>query len=82
VEKFNELFFGVVTIVAGAFGWIVKNIKTDANDAHKRIDSLERRIVTSEQLENTLKPVRTDLTLIKEHLMNGCPKKNNDYQSR
>ena len=68
-EKFNELFFGAVTIMAGAFGWIVKNIKSDATEAHKRIDSLERRIVTNEQLENTLKPIRADLTLIKEHLL-------------
>ena len=69
-DKFNELFFGAVTIMAGAFGWIIKNIKTDATEAHKRIDAMERRIVSYEQLENTLKPIRTDLTLIKEHLLN------------
>ena len=68
-EKLNELFFAVLTIMAGAFGWIIKNIKSEATEAHKRIDSLERRIVTYEQLENTLKPIRTDLTLIKEHLL-------------
>jgi hypothetical protein len=69
IKEFNEVFFGVVTIMAGAFGWIIKNIKTDATEAHKRIDAMERRIVTYEQLENTLQPIRADLTLIKEHLL-------------
>ncbi len=68
-DKFNELYFGVVTILAGAFGWIAKNIRGDTLAAHKRIDDLERRIVSPEQLENTLKPIRADLQTILQHLL-------------
>ena len=68
-DKFNELYFGVVTIRAASFGWVVKNIRGDALAAHKRIDDLERRIVSPEQLENTLKPIRADLQTILRHLL-------------
>ena len=68
-DKFNELYFGVITILAASFGWIVKNIRGDALAAHKRIDNLERRIVSPEQLENTLKPIRADLQTILRHLL-------------
>ena len=68
-DKFNELYFGVVTILAGAFGWIIKNIRRDALNAHKRINDLERRIVSPEQLENTLKPIRDDIQTILNHLL-------------
>ena len=68
-DKFNELYFGVITILAGSFGWIVKNIRRDAINAHKRINDLERRIVSPEQLENTLKPIRADLQTILQHLL-------------
>ena len=68
-DKFNELYFSVITILAASFGWIVKNIRGDALAAHKRIDDLERRIVSPEQLENTLKPIRADLQTILQHLL-------------
>ena len=68
-DKFNELYFSVITILAASFAWIVKNIRGDALAAHKRIDDLERRIVSPEQLENTLKPIRADLQTILQHLL-------------
>jgi len=68
-EKFSELLFGVSIIIAGAFGWVIKNLRGDAIAAHKRIDELEKRIVSPEQLENTLKPIREDLQLILNHLL-------------
>ena len=68
-DKFSEMLFTVSIVFAGAFGWVVKNIRGDARDAHKRLDDLEKRIVSPEQLENTLLPIRADLQLILKHLL-------------
>jgi len=42
IEKLNEMLFFVLTILAGAFGWIIKTLRADTVQAHKRIDDLEK----------------------------------------
>ena len=69
IEKLNEMLFFILTILAGAFGWIIKTIRSDTTSAHKRIDDIERRIVTKENLETALSPIRSDVNLILQTLL-------------
>ena len=69
IEKLNEMLFFVLTILAGAFGWIIKTIRSDTTSAHKRIDDMERRIITKEHLESALTPLHNDVNLILKTLL-------------
>ena len=69
LEKMNEMLFFILTILAGAFGWIIKTIRSDTTSAHKRIDDMERRIITKENLESALSPLRSDVNLILQTLL-------------
>ena len=69
IEKLNEMLFFVLTILAGAFGWIIKTVRSDTTSAHKRIDDMERRIITKENLESALSPLRNDVNLILKKLL-------------
>jgi hypothetical protein len=69
IEKLNEMLFFVLTILASAFGWIIKTIRSDTTSAHKRIDDMERRIITKENLESALSPLRNDVNLILKTLL-------------
>ena len=69
IEKLNEMLFFVLTILAGAFGWIIKTLRADTSSAHKRIDDMERRIITKENLESALSPLRNDVNLILKILL-------------
>ena len=64
LEKMNEMLFFILRILAGAFGWIIKIIRSDTTSAHKRIDDTERRIITKENLESALSPLRSNVNLI------------------
>jgi len=55
--------------LAGAFGWIIKTIRSDTTSAQKRIDDMERRIITEENLESALSPIRSDVNLILQTLL-------------
>ena len=69
LEKMNEMLFFILTILAGAFGWIIKTILSDTTSAHKRIDDMERRIITKENLKSALSPLRSDVNLIFQTLL-------------
>ena len=69
IEKMNEMLFFILTILAGAFGWIIKTIRSDTTSAHKRIDDMERRIITKENLKSALSPLRSDVNLILQTLL-------------
>ena len=69
LEKMNEMLFFILTILAGAFGWIIKTIRSDTTSAHKRIDDMERRIITKENIESALSPLRSDVNLILQTLL-------------
>lgn len=57
------------TALAGAFGWIIKTIRSGTTSADKRIDDMERRIITKENLESALSPLRSDVNLILQTLL-------------
>ena len=65
----NEMLFFILTILAGAFGWIIKTIRSDTTSAHKSIDDMERRIITKENLNSALSPLRSDVDLILQTLL-------------
>ena len=69
IEKLNEMLFFVLTILAGDFGWIIKTLRAVTSSAHKRIDDMERRIITKENLESALSPLRNDVNLILKTLL-------------
>ena len=69
IDKLNEMLFFVLTILAGAFGWLIKTIRSDTSSAQKRIDDMERRIITEENLESALSPIRSDVNLILQTLL-------------
>ena len=73
IEKMNEMLFFILTILAGAFGWIIKTIRSDTTSAYKRIDDMERRIITKENLKSVLLLLRSEVNLIPQTLLD-CKK--------
>ena len=63
------MLFFVFTILAGAFGWVIKTVRSNTTSAYKRIDDMERRTITKENLESPLSPLRNDVNLILKSLL-------------
>ena len=68
-DKLGELYIGVVAMMAGGFGWVVKNVKMDIRHTTERVNAIESKILDREYLESQLMPIRADVQLIKKILL-------------
>ena len=68
-DKIGELYLGLIAMMAGGFGWVVRNVKTDIHRTTERVDSIESKIVDRDYLESQLMPIRADVQLIKKILL-------------
>ena len=69
VEKFNEWFLALCTFLAGGLAFIVKRLFGRIDRLEERADSLERSILTREDLDSSLEPLKATNQLILSHLL-------------
>jgi len=70
VDKINEIAIAISSGVIAIGVWIFKRLFKSIDVAHDRIDKLESQAVNRQFLENQLAPIRQDLNIITQHLLN------------
>jgi hypothetical protein len=69
MDKLTELLTAMFVTLAGTLAFISKRLFKRVDDAHERIDSMEKKIVDRHFLENQLGPMRSDINLILKTLL-------------
>lgn len=70
MDKINEIAIAISSGVIAIGVWIFKRLFKSIDVAHDRIDKLESQTVNRQFLENQLAPIRQDLNIITQHLLN------------
>ena len=68
-NKLNEWFLALCTMLAGGVAFIVKRLFGRIDRLEERADSLERSILTREDLDSSLEPLQATNQLILSHLL-------------
>lgn len=69
MEKLNELVLATTASFAAMGVWFFKRLFKSIDIAHERIDKLESQQVDRNYLETQLAPIREDLNIILQHLL-------------
>lgn len=69
MDKFNEMMIATTTSLAAMGVWFFKRLFKSIDVAHERIDKLESQQVDRIHLETQLAPIRQDLNIILQHLL-------------
>ena len=69
MEKLNEWFLAVCTGFAGICAYIVRRLFGRIDRLEERTDSLERSLLTREDLDSSLEPLKDTNQLILSHLL-------------
>ena len=69
MDKLTELLTAMFVALVGTFVLISKRLFKRVDDAHERIDLMEKNIVDRHFLENQLGPIRSDINLILKTLL-------------
>ena len=68
MEKMNEVMLAITSGLVAIGIWIFKRLFKSIDIAHERIDKLEDA-VDRKYLETQLAPIRADLNIITQHLL-------------
>ena len=68
MDKINDVFISVTTVFFAGCAWVIKRLFNRIDDAHRRIDKLDS-LVDRAYLENQLKPIRGEVSLILQTLL-------------
>ena len=69
MDKLNEIVVAITSGLVAIGIWIFKRLFKSIDIAHERIDKLEDA-VDRKYLETQLAPIRQDLSIITQHLLN------------
>ena len=69
MEKLNELVLATTASFAAMGVWFFKRLFKSIDIAHERIDKLESQQVDRNYLETQLAPIREELNIIVQHLL-------------
>ena len=69
MEKINELLLAAVGIISGISTFVIRRLFRSVDKAHSRLNELEKGLVTRPYLESQLAPIRQDVNLILQHLL-------------
>ena len=69
MDKLNELFLALSTFLAGGVAFIVKRLFGRIDRLEDRTDSLERSLLTRDDLDSSLEPLKATNQLILSHLL-------------
>lgn len=70
LDKINEIVLTISGALVAVGVWIFKRLFKSIDIAHERIDKLESTNVDRKYLETQLAPIRQDLNIITQHLLN------------
>ena len=68
-NKLSEFFLAAVGLTSGISAWVLRRLFRSVDKAHARISALEKNLVDRAHLESHLTPIRQDLNLILQHLL-------------
>jgi hypothetical protein len=68
MDKFQEVIITIITAFLAGVGWILRRLFNRIDEAHERIDRLDS-LVDREYLENQLRPIRGEVSLILKTLL-------------
>lgn len=71
MDKINEVVIAVSGAGLGLVLWVCKRMFKSIDIAHDRIDKLESRQVDRQYLETQLSPIRHDVNIILQHLLDN-----------
>ena len=69
VDKLSEWFLALCTFLVGGVAFIVKRLFGRIDRLEERTDSLERSLLTREDLDSSLEPLQATNQLILSHLL-------------
>ena len=69
MDKLQELMVALFVTVTSVFAFIAKRMFSSVDNANKRIDKLEGKLVDRQFLESQIDPIRSDLNIILKHLL-------------
>ena len=69
MDKLNEWFLALCTFLAGIVAFIVKRLFGRIDRLEERTDSLERSLLTRDDLDSSLEPLKATNQLILSHLL-------------
>jgi len=68
MDKFQEVIITIITAFLAGVGWVLRRLFNRIDEAHERIDRLDS-LVDREYLENQLRPIRGEVSLILKTLL-------------
>ena len=69
MDKIQELMIAFFVSITGVFAFLAKRLFASVDNANKRIDKLESKIIDRQFLESQIDPIRSDLNIILKHLL-------------
>ena len=69
MEKIQEYFLAVATAFLGMGAWIVRMLFKRIDKLENRVDSVERTLLTKDDLDASLEPIRETNFMILKHLL-------------
>jgi len=76
LEKIQEYFVAVATAFLGMGAWIVRMLFKRIDRLENRVDGVERTLLTKEDLDSGLEPIRETNLMILKHLLEHRDEKN------
>ena len=70
MDKINEIIVAICSALVAVGVWIFKRLFKSIDVSHDRLDKLESQTVDRKYLETQLAPIRQDLNIITQHLIN------------
>ena len=68
-NKVTEIFLAAVGIISGLTTYIIRKLFKSVEKCEARINVLEKNLVDRAHLESQLTPIRHDVNLILQHLL-------------
>ena len=69
IDKLSEAVFWLLGIIASIGAWIVNRLFGRLDALEERVDEAERTLLTRENLEDSLEPLKATNQLILTHLL-------------
>ena len=69
IDKLNDVVFWLLGVIASIGAWIVNRLFGRLDALEERVDEAERTLLTRENLEDSLEPLKNSNNLILSHLL-------------
>ena len=82
IDKLSEAVFWLLGIIASIGAWIVNRLFGRLDALEERVDEVERTLLTRENLEDSLEPLKTTNQLILTHLLEHRGTEYEEYKTK